>query len=188
MLFSATLLAICARGNVSNKKITFLTKNDDKIQAHSIFGPLTTGTSAVWSGWSAWGDCNGGKRVRSASCVSPNPQICQGVLTEEQTCTPIEPGKIWSAWGQWSECVDGKRTRSANCISPNPDICMGVLQEQTVIEIEILLKNRKIRRSKRPWKIEILIKKIKILVKNRHFDINIEILRKNRNFEKNSKF
>ena len=109
-------------------------------------------------------------------------------MTEEQTCTPIEPGKIWSAWGQWSECVDGKRTRSANCISPNPDICMGVLQEQTVIEIEILLKNRKIRRSKRPWKIEILIKKIKILVKNRHFDINIEILRKNRNFEKNSKF
>lgn len=80
----------------------------------------------VWSSWSSWGSCVRGKRIRTCNCISKNPDVCQGVLSEAQPCVDAP---IWSSWTSWGECNGGKKVRTANCMSPNKAVCVGVLSE-----------------------------------------------------------
>ena len=86
----------------------------------------------IWSSWSPWGECLNGKRVRTCQCLSNDPSICVGQLSESMTC-PVN-SRIWSSWSSWGKCVGGKRVRTCNCLSANPDVCQGVLSESTLCE------------------------------------------------------
>merc|ERR1712110_1140890 len=99
--------------------------------------PPPTVPAQIWSSWGAWGSCNEGKRIRSCSCIHPNPAVCQGNLIEEQTCaeptvapTVVIPTAIWSSWSSWGSCSNGQRVRTCKCINSSPAICKGTLEER----------------------------------------------------------
>lgn len=80
----------------------------------------------IWSSWSDWSACNAGKRSRFASCLNPDPNLCQGTLSESQNCPE---DRIWGAWSSWSKCTRGKKMRTSPCVNSNPNLCQGVLSE-----------------------------------------------------------